>query len=700
MPINKIAEVAVFRPLENKFEYAVPEEMISAVSRGSICEVPLAGGKEKGIILRLKKEKEFSGRLESIASLLFKRPLAEENLKFAEWISGRTLTPIGEVLDGMVPKDPEASESRSSSIKLEKTFSETREAIERLRTKAPKQKDILEYLLSVDGPASKNRIRREIGCSYSPLNALREKGLLGEVSGPERTASPAVVPPYLPKASSLEPSTSGFGFFPVIDGLEGRLSFYGKTLEELGKRESMLLLVPTIYESEEMKVWFENNFDVEARSFHSRMSRGRTARIWREAFRGDLKVLIGMRKALFAPLGNPGAVVVEKEGHGNYRPEGRRPKIDVSRAAEKLAEIHDIPFHPAGGIPSLDTFYRVREDKKLDSKTVNVHESKKKVKIVDKRKTGKNEILTPPLRRKLDECFSRERRAVLIGESRGNYSAVACEECGEVLRCDDCGVPLAYYRKGFLARCNYCGKKLDPESCPSCGGNDWVFLGGGVDRIGSVLTSNWPGLEIREILNTRLSLGDYFEILEELDRGKIDAVVGTRAATSLLIRKKVDLIGVVGLDGSLSRPDYRSSELTLLDFQRMLEVLAERGTLVVQTLKKGHKVFDSLESGGWKNMYRTELASRQQFLYPPYSKLVKIIFRGAGEEKNLLLAEEIADLLKKRGDWRIMGPKQDYPEKSRSILMVKTQSVKELISALKESKSRKSDHEILVEAEY
>ncbi len=418
----------------------------------------------------------------------------------------------------------------------------------------------------------------------------------------------------------------------------------------------VLYLVPEIGLTPLVEARFRDVFGELVAVWHSRLARGERYLIWSGVRRGQIKVLIGPRSAVFAPFRSLGLVVVDEEHDPSYK-EQEQPYYNARDVARKRAVFNDAVLILGSATPSLESYTRTR---KGESRLLLLTKRPPgrflpRVTLVDLRaeqKAGNVSLLSSYLREKISERLRKEEQVILFLNRRGFAPMVFCSFCGYVLRCNNCSISLVYHRATRDLRCHYCNFRYDfPESCPWCGGSGGMrLLGAGTQRIEQMLCRLYPEARIQRLdLDTVRRKGAIAEILGRFARREIDILLGTQMVTKGHDFPGVTLVGVLNADQSLYFPDFRAAERT---YQLLTQVAGRSGRgrvpgeVVIQTYSPGHYSIRAACHQNYGYFYKEEMGRRLYFGYPPFIGLVRIRVVGKKEDEVARIAESVAKELK------------------------------------------------------
>ncbi|MFW6111436.1 MAG: hypothetical protein ACOC7Z_00265 [Candidatus Bipolaricaulota bacterium] len=649
MTKNRYASVTVFRPIPSTFEYTVPRNLIDSVEEGTICLVPFREELERGIVLEVNLEPSYEGPRKPIKEIISHQPLEETLIELAKWLSYSTLTPLGQVLNRMIPPDLSSAPRPVKKVKLEKSFGEVHEYIEQNEKKAPKQAELLECLLSADEPMVKKELLKRASSSSSPLRALQDKGIVGEISRPEIEKREAV---YIDKSEGdfpdlvssikkdIDELPGSFGKYATYETGDERLAIYLEIVKSITGSGTALVLAPNVIRAEELTELIGERLDLVTLSYHSDLTGGELSQRWNLARTGEVDVFVGVLSAAYLPISPLGGIIVEGEGNRNYELKEQDPKGNLVETSLKRAELEDVPVILGGSSPSVRSYLRLKQGEFCQlgqnfpsglDRSVNLSAEGT---ARQSREGGLSEGLRRALKRNYDEGGS----AVIVGEKTGTSSAAICENCDKVIRCPECKVPLIYRTSGNLGICPYCRTRQDLLVCPNCGSDDIKFIGGGLEKTEQEIDLLLPGAKVRRFDSQKESWAKFSGLITRVLEGDIDVLLGTSLISSFYLNASVPLVGLLDLDILLNRPTYRSTELLWERILSGYSLVEPEGKLFFQGFRLDQFPFELIESGRWEELYEMELGSRRKLDYPPFKELIEVQIQGIEEDgvkKNL-----------------------------------------------------------------
>jgi primosomal protein N' (replication factor Y) len=430
-----------------------------------------------------------------------------------------------------------------------------------------------------------------------------------------------------------------------------------------------IVLVPEISLTPQAVRRFQANFGELVAVLHSRMSAGERYDAWRRVHRGEAKVVIGARSAVFAPVKNLGLIVVDEEHETSYKQQDPAPRYHARDVAVMRGKMSQAVVLLGSATPSIESYFNAQRGKykllELPNRIDNV--PLPSVRIVDMtggRKTAPDHegIFSRVLYEKIGEKLARQEQIILLQNRRGFAPLIRCVSCGFVRYCDACNVPMTYHKRGHLLRCHYCNATAKaPDVCPQCQGLDIIYKGIGTQKVEQALQELFPEARVvRMDLDTTRGKLAHDRILREFGEHRYDILLGTQMIAKGLDFHRVTLVGVVSADMGLLRPDFRAAERT---FQLLTQVAGRAGRrnlpgeVIVQTYSPNDFCMACARTHDFKKFYAFEIGERQALSFPPFSRLALVQFRHPDNERLRGIAQDFAALLKRvGGPFRVFGP--------------------------------------------
>lgn len=698
MSLDSYASIAVFRPIPSKFEYLVPPCLQDDLRVGSVCSVPFRGESARGVVVNLHEEASFSGDKREINGVISDRPLSSALMELAGWICHQTFTPLGQVFHRMVPADLSQRPREKKVIELTGSFEAVREFVEKKRNRAPKQAEILECLLTSDEPVEKNDLLEMARSSRSPLKGLKERGLLKETSIPEIKTNRKELPfeidlPEPPSGvlENIEDLSATFTKFSFYASGRELLPFYLKIVRTFVESGTVLFLTPDVTRASWLSELFRRELGLRALAYHSDLTGGEQSYRWNTALTGGVDVFVGVLSAVYLPLPTLGGIVIDGEGDRNFELKEQDPKGNLVEIALKRGEIEGRPVIYAGEAPSIRSYFEMKTGSltPLDREgRRSITPSTRGVEIRVASYDSSDNPLSLGFKRELRENYEQGEPALIVGERAGPSNAAICDNCGSILRCPDCEIPLAYSGSGRHGVCPYCGLKKEMLVCDNCGSEAVRFIGGGLKAVEDELKFVLPGGNFRRIGPKRGSNRDLSKLLRGLIEGELDVLLGTRSLLTPFLADRISLLGLLDLDIVLNRPTYRSTEFLFQRILRSVDILESGGKVFLHGLRSDQLPLGAIASGKWHELYENELESRRRMSYPPLRELIEISFRGTDVKSSEEAAEDLKDKLNQLGvKDGLLGPMKEgqvggRKDSTGSKLMVKTDDLEGVLERI------------------
>ncbi|MFZ1081173.1 MAG: primosomal protein N' [Candidatus Kryptoniota bacterium] len=423
--------------------------------------------------------------------------------------------------------------------------------------------------------------------------------------------------------------------------------------------KSAIVLVPEISLTPQIVDRFKWRFGEMVAVMHSRMSLGERYDSWRRIHRGEAKVVIGARSAVFAPVKNLGLIVVDEEHESNYKQSDAVPRYNARDVAVMRCSIENGAAILGSATPSVESYYNGATGKyTLLNLPERIDNAKMpKIEVIDMRKKRKEKLMfgsfSDELKLKIDDRLAKREGIIILRNRRGFSTYLQCSECGTTEMCPNCDVALTFHKVKKHLRCHYCGfVKEPPVRCPKCESGKLYYGGTGTQKVEEELSVYFPEAKIlRMDLDTTSTRGAHDKILSEFGNGKADMLVGTQLVAKGLDFPRVTLVGVVAADSTMLMPDFRSNERT---FQLLTQVSGragrreKEGEVIIQVSNSDEEVLTFVEAHDYLGFYKKEIEERMQLNYPPFSRMVVLEFRGVHLKDTGAAAERAAAKIKRR----------------------------------------------------
>ena len=634
------------KALDRVFEYTIPDDM--QVQVGERVLVPFGRRSLQGFIVGITDKCEYDeSKLKPIDKKIENfAVIKKEMLQLMFYMADKLHLKLASVLRLFLP-----SEMRTDKVKeLVVRFVELAHEFEMPSARAKKQVEIVEFLQK-NGKSRFTEVANEFG--YSALTTLVEKGVvLVSEEQENRTPEFDVVENEHKKLTDLQQravDTITENKTYLLHGVtgSGKTEVYMNLIDrQLANGKTAIMLVPEISLTPQVLANFKARFGDKVALIHSGLSAGERFDEWKRIFFGQARVVVGARSAIFAPIENVGIIIIDEEHEQSYVSESN-PRYDTHMVAEFRRKFNDCTLVLGSATPSIDSYAKAIDGEyTLVEMPVRVNGMEMpKITIVDmlmELRQGNNQIFSVPLIYELQNIVKEGKQAMLFINRRGFSSFQRCRQCGYVAKCTDCDVSLVYHRGENKLKCHYCGKRFKAlDICPSCGSRDIKQGAVGTERVVEELSKLLPGVRILRMDNdTTSQKNGHRKILNEFKKTKPGILVGTQMIAKGHDFEDVLLVGIIDADQSLYQSDYRSIERT---FQLITQVAgragrAERqGHVILQTYSPRHFVYRFATNYDYKGFFKKEANLRKVTNFPPYARIVRILFSHEDEK---IVAEE------------------------------------------------------------
>ena len=462
-------------------------------------------------------------------------------------------------------------------------------------------------------------------------------------------------------AGSAAPRAAAPKYF-LLKGVtsSGKTEVYMRAIEkalELGR--TAIMLVPEIALTKQVIERFAGRFGRdEIAVLHSKLTPRERFDEWMRLRTGRAHIAVGARIGVFAPLDNIGVIILDEEHESTYKSD-QTPKYEtVDVAVKRLMSTKGVLIL-GSATPSVISYERAREGvyKLIELKKRFNETLLPEVRIVDMRKElrrGNRGIFSAALAAEMQTTLDKGEQIILFMNRRGYSTYISCRDCGEPLKCPECGITLVYHKTRGKAMCHYCGKSFDvPAKCPSCGGRELRYLGTGTEKVEEQAQKMFPNAVVDRLdLDTAKNTKEINRIIGDFSKKKTDILIGTQLVAKGLDFDSVGLVGIISADVSLNIPDYRSSERT---FQLVTQAAGrsgrgdERGRVIIQTFTPDNFALLAAKNNGYEDFFKTEIKFRQLMNYPPFTDLIAAEFTSDKEETAINTAEECRNYLIRAG---------------------------------------------------
>ncbi|HKZ51468.1 MAG TPA: primosomal protein N', partial [Dehalococcoidia bacterium] len=573
-----------------------------------------------------------------------------------------------------------------------------KEALERAYSslqRAPRQQDLLQLLEASPEPIPLPELRATFSAAtIDPLVArgfvASEERVIYRDPLASRVFEVAPSPPLTTQQevaweevrAALESGRSATFLLHGITG-SGKTEVYLRALAHaVAQGRRGIVLVPEIALTPQMVRRFASRFPERVAVFHSALSSGELFDEWWRTKNGEFDVAIGSRSALFAPQSPLGLIVLDEEHEWTYKEQEQSPRYHARDVALRLAELTGAVVILGSATPDLVSYHEARRGRhRFLALPERYHQKAElpEVRLIDLRaelREGNRSIFSRALQGAMAQALERREQVILFLNRRGSASFVQCRDCGHVLRCRRCEAPLTYHSAEEDLACHLCNLRRGiPRTCPNCRSPRIRYLGIGTQRVEEEVRKAFPQARTlrwdRDVTQGRHS---HEAILDRFSAHEADVLIGTQMVAKGLDLPLVTLVGVINADIGLHLPDFRSAERT---FQLLTQVAgrAGRGTLpgqvVIQSYNPDHYAVQAVLRHDYEGFYRREASFRRSHGYPPFGRLVRLLFSHSNYARSQAEAQRLGELLREAQDYHglsnidLIGPVPCYTHRLR-----------------------------------
>lgn len=433
----------------------------------------------------------------------------------------------------------------------------------------------------------------------------------------------------------------------------GKTEVYFKLIDDTIKAgKNVLFLAPEIALASQLTKRLAKKFGTQDTAiWHSSISEGERYDVWQKLYKDEIKILAGARSAVFAPLKNIGLIIIDEEHEGAYKQTSPAPRYDARLVARKLAEFNNCPLILGSATPDISSYYRAVNSNHLFEMLKRFNNAKvAPVTVINMQEYGRaayKSLISKPLQTAIKETLDKKQQVILLINRRGFSTYTQCQGCGHVIECPNCAIPMIWHAKDNMLKCHYCNHvEYFPDVCPNCGFDGLKNSGTGTQKIEQYINDLYPDYNVERIDSDVLTRkGEHIRLLEKFQRGDIDILVGTQMIAKGLDNPNVTLVGVISADASFNLPDFRASER---GFQLLTQVAGRagrgefKGRVYFQTYNPEYYALESAKSQNYSDFYQKEIRSREDFDYPPFSQIIRLILSSQNNFRAEKAAQEIA----------------------------------------------------------
>ncbi len=698
-------EVAIEQAVDRALDYVVPQALVREIAQGQRVKVPLGRGNKLvfGFVTKVKSATSFDPKkVKPIEQIVDPRELVTGPLmEMALWLSRYYFSPLGIVLDAMVPSGVKKRTGLSRVRYVKPVLSHEKLTELLAQIKAPRRRAVVARLLELEPGESieLTKLAQDSNASPTVIKKLAEVGVVeielrkelllhvGNENANLKTSTDTTTTVATPLTPTLTPEQAAAmdRLLPLVDGGfsvtlvrgvtgSGKTELYLRAISRvLEHGKGAIVMVPEIALTPQTMKRFTQRFGDEVAVMHSGLGAASRHRMWGQIASGARRIVVGARSAIFAPVRDLGIIVVDEEHESSYKQDSA-PRYHGRDVAIKRAQVQGIPIILGSATPSLEMWHRTASDTRgiyhlieLNQRVAN--RPMPEVELIDLKAANKvrggMHLFSPRLEQCLKHTVDRGEQAILLLNRRGYSNFIFCGSCNEPVHCRYCDTTMTYHRElsvpvearttaamadaGSRAgqmQCHYCMTTQPlPATCPKCGKKLSLF-GLGTQRVEEEMTRKFPGVVFARVdSDVMKGAMDYETLLSRFASGELQVLMGTQMLAKGLDFPNVTLVGIINGDTALALPDFRAAERT---FQLLTQVSGRAGRadkpgrVVLQTFLPDDPTIRSSMTHDYLAFAKGELEHRKQVGLPPFSRQARIVVRDTIPEKLTMRIETLA----------------------------------------------------------
>lgn len=665
MKIDVLVELKV-KGIDQTFTYLVPDKYKNKIKIGIRVLVPFGSQKLEGFVLGFNNN-EVDYKLKDIIDIIDIEPvLTLEMLELGKYISKKTLCNLISAYQTMLPR---ALKAKSGFMVNKKYVTYLKLIDNNYIPKNNSQKEIIELLKISD------RLKSDlVNISKSSINTLIKNNIIIDDKREEYRINDDnikedcniklnddqenVVKRVIECKNQFKPF--------LLHGVtgSGKTEVYMHIIEEIIKDgKEVIVLVPEISLTPQLVNNFKKRFGNMIAILHSGLNDGEKYDEWRKIINKEVKIAIGARSCVFAPLTNIGMIIIDEEHTDTYKQESN-PKYNAIDIALKRAKTYNCPVVLGSATPSIESYTRAKSNiYELLTLNKRVNNQMPLVKLIDMKDEIRkgNSLFSSELKESIINCLNNNEQVILLLNRRGYSTVISCKNCGYTVKCPNCDIPLTYHKSSNKMNCHYCDySTYKPNICPECRSKNINSLGLGTEKLEEEVRNTFNCRVVRMDVDTTSRKGSHERIINDFKNKKYDVLIGTQMISKGLDFEDVTLVGVINGDASLNIPDFRSSERTYA----LLNQVAGRsgrskkkGKVIIQGFNIDHYSIVKASKHDYIGFYNEEMNIRKILSYPPYYNLTLIKISGKNYNEVYEEANKIYSYLNKNiNNVIILGP--------------------------------------------
>ncbi len=710
-----IAEVVVKAPIFFPFDYAVPKKWQDSIAPGDRVTVCFRGKKVTGYVFALKETSSCKTLLE-ILEIFKDTAMCKEVFTLAKWMASYYASSLSKVFFSVMPSFVEKVDhpKTEKTLHLLKNRKDTLEEVQKIRYRFAKRAELLERFLK-----KKILVTKDLKTYSAQIQTLIKQGWITQKERPVEEALLESHDYFLSQPKTLNEEQK-IAFDAVFSAIEkeifqvfllhgitgsGKTEVYLQLTEKvLKKNRSVILLVPEVALTSQLIETFKSRFHEPIAIFHHQRSPKQKAADWKGLKQGKIRIALGARSAAFAPAQNLGLIIVDEEHDSSYKQTEEMPTYHARDIAIQRGFFEKAPILLGSATPSIESYYKAKTGKYslLTMQKRAKAATLAPISIVSMQqeyeKSGGFTHFSSSLLSGIKERMQKGEQTLILFNRRGYRTSRVCSACGKACKCKFCDVSLTFHKGENRLRCHLCGYSIfPPKTCPYCKSvHTLSYKGFGTEHVESALKALLPEVRtLRMDRDTTQKKGDHEKIFRSFRSGKADVLIGTQMIAKGFHFPSVTLVGVMHPEKALFLPDFRAPEQV---FQLITQVAGRagredlEGKVILQTHLPDDPTMQKAKKQHYLALYTEEIAARQQFHYPPFSRLVKIVFSSIKQQElekwSLSIYKELQKLCVKDTLYPLTVPSQEKIKgRYRKQCLIRTVEMPRLSSSLRAYRS-------------
>lgn len=640
------------------FSYLIPPEMRNKIKIGQALLVPFGRqGLINAFCVGFSNYLPREIKAKKVTKILDETPLfSVEYLKLLEWVANYYCVDLVTVLNAAIP------------LKLIEKSLKIEQSIEFVKYDgATKRQTVVLELLEQSGKSPLIEFEKKAKTTRATIKKLAEAGCV-KITDEQVYRNPLDILNIDKKEPLFELSETQQKVYEgiskqikdevspqlLLHGItaSGKTEVYFKLIDDTIKSgKNVLFLAPEIALASQLTKRLARKFGTQdVAIWHSSISEGERYDVWQKLYKNEIKILAGARSAVFAPIKNIGLIIIDEEHESAYKQTSPAPRYDARLVARKLAEFNSCPLILGSATPDISSYYRAINSNHLFEMLKRYNNAKvAPVSVINMQEYGRaayKSLISKPLQTAIKETLDNKQQVILLINRRGFSTFTQCQGCGHVIECPNCAVPMIWHAKDNMLKCHYCNHvEYFPDVCPNCGFEGLKNSGTGTQKIEQYIKDLYPDYKVERIdSDVLVRKGEHIRLLDRFQKGDIDILIGTQMIAKGLDNPNVTLVGVISADASFNLPDFRASER---GFQLLTQVAGRagrgefKGRVLFQTYNPDYYALESAKSQNYFEFYEKEIKSREDFDYPPFSQIIRLVLSSPNNFRAEKAAQEI-----------------------------------------------------------